>query len=106
MDQERRRGIIHTYIHIYTHTYIQMLVVDPSKRFTAIQCLEHAWIKNAGEASAKKMHSSHRAFLLIRKLSIFDNIDPACLQEITTRLKVVKAEAVCMYVCISVYVCM
>jgi calcium/calmodulin-dependent protein kinase I len=71
----------------------RMLVVDPSKRFSAQQCLEHAWIKNAGEASAKKMHASHRAFLLIRKLSIFDNIDPACLQEITQKLKSVKIDA-------------
>eukprot|EP00285_Hemiselmis_virescens_P000685 CAMPEP_0173414886 /NCGR_PEP_ID=MMETSP1356-20130122/84563_1 /TAXON_ID=77927 ORGANISM="Hemiselmis virescens, Strain PCC157" /NCGR_SAMPLE_ID=MMETSP1356 /ASSEMBLY_ACC=CAM_ASM_000847 /LENGTH=478 /DNA_ID=CAMNT_0014377093 /DNA_START=39 /DNA_END=1472 /DNA_ORIENTATION=+ len=71
----------------------KMLVVDPSKRYSAQQCLEHVWIKNAGDASAKKMHSSHRAFLLIRKLSIFDNIDPACLQEVTQALKAVKIEA-------------
>jgi len=71
----------------------KMLVVDPSKRYSASQCLDHPWIKNAGDASAKKMHSSHRAFLLIRKLSIFDNIDPACLQEITQALKAVKIEA-------------
>ena len=38
------------------------------------------------------MHSSHRAFLLIRKLPIFDNIDPTCLQEVTARLKVVRVE--------------
>mmetsp|Transcript_39548 Transcript_39548/g.61682 ORF Transcript_39548/g.61682 Transcript_39548/m.61682 type:complete len:520 (+) Transcript_39548:31-1590(+) len=70
----------------------KVLVVDPSKRWTAAQCLEHPWIRNAGDASAKKLHSSHRAFLLIRKLSIFDNIDPACLQEITLKLKVVKID--------------
>jgi len=70
----------------------KVLVVDPSKRYTAQQCLDHAWISHAGEASAKKLHSSHRAFLLIRKLSIFDNIDPACLQEVTQKLKVVRIE--------------
>lgn len=70
----------------------KVLVVDPSKRYTAQQCLDHAWISHAGEASAKKLHSSHRAFLLIRKLSIFDNIDPSCLQEITQKLKVVRIE--------------
>mmetsp|Transcript_65940 Transcript_65940/g.162287 ORF Transcript_65940/g.162287 Transcript_65940/m.162287 type:complete len:475 (+) Transcript_65940:104-1528(+) len=71
----------------------KVLVVDPSKRYTAAECLQHNWILHAGDASAKKLHSSHRAFLLIRKLSIFDNIDPACLQEITQALKAVKIEA-------------
>mmetsp|Transcript_34336 Transcript_34336/g.77341 ORF Transcript_34336/g.77341 Transcript_34336/m.77341 type:complete len:502 (-) Transcript_34336:82-1587(-) len=70
----------------------KMLVVDPAKRYTAQQCLDHPWIQNAGEASAKKLHSSHRAFLLIRKLPIFDNIDPACLQEVTQKLQLIKIE--------------
>mmetsp|Transcript_3807 Transcript_3807/g.9108 ORF Transcript_3807/g.9108 Transcript_3807/m.9108 type:complete len:522 (+) Transcript_3807:78-1643(+) len=71
----------------------KVLVVDPSKRLTAQQCLEHQWIAKAGDASAKKLHSSHRAFLLIRKLTIFENIDPACLQEVTQKLKVRKVAA-------------
>jgi len=71
----------------------KVLVVDPTKRYSAQQCLDHAWIRNAGDATAKKLHASHRAFLLIRKLSIFDNIDPACLQDITQKLKVVKFDA-------------
>jgi len=70
----------------------KVLVVDPGKRYSAQQCLDHPWITNAGEASAKKLHSGHRAFLLIRKLPIFDNIDPACLQQVTAMLKVVKVE--------------
>jgi serine/threonine protein kinase len=33
-----------------------LLVVDPARRFTVHQCLEHPWIHNAGEASSKKLH--------------------------------------------------
>eukprot|EP00292_Cryptomonas_paramecium_P005260 CAMPEP_0113693906 /NCGR_PEP_ID=MMETSP0038_2-20120614/19947_1 /TAXON_ID=2898 /ORGANISM="Cryptomonas paramecium" /LENGTH=436 /DNA_ID=CAMNT_0000616075 /DNA_START=53 /DNA_END=1359 /DNA_ORIENTATION=- /assembly_acc=CAM_ASM_000170 len=69
----------------------KVLVVDPVERFTAAQCLEHEWIRHAGEASARKLHSSHRAFLLIQKMPVFENIDLACLEEITTKLKLVKA---------------
>lgn len=78
----------------------RMLVVDPTKRFTAHQCLDHHWIRNAGEASATKLHSSHRSFLLIRKLPIFDNIDPACLQMVTAKLKAVRVPQG-QYVCRS-----
>ena len=31
-------------------------MVDPVERFTAAQCLEHEWVRRAGEASAKKLH--------------------------------------------------
>ena len=34
----------------------QVLVVNPVERFTAGQCLEHEWVRRAGEASAKKLH--------------------------------------------------
>jgi CRP-like cAMP-binding protein len=70
----------------------KMLVVDSGKRYTAQQCLDHPWIAKAGEVTSKKLHSGHRAFLLIRKLPIFDNIDPACLQQVTAMLKLVKVE--------------
>ena len=33
-----------------------LLVVDPAQRFTVHQCLEHPWIRGAGEASSKKLH--------------------------------------------------
>ena len=33
-----------------------LLVVDPAQRFTVHQCLEHAWIRQAGELSSKKLH--------------------------------------------------
>jgi serine/threonine protein kinase len=35
-----------------------LLVVDPAQRFTAHQCLEHRWIRHAGEASSRKLHRS------------------------------------------------
>ena len=40
----------------------KVLVVDPSKRLTAQQCLEHPWIANAGDASAKKLHPAQPCF--------------------------------------------
>ena len=70
----------------------KMLIVDPIKRFTAQQSLDHPWIANRGDMSSKQLHSGHRAFLLIRKLPIFNNIDPACLQQVTAMLKLVKVE--------------
>ena len=33
-----------------------LLVVDPCRRFTCHQSLEHPWIKNAVDASSKKLH--------------------------------------------------
>ena len=30
--------------------------MNPVERFTAGQCLEHEWVRRAGEASAKKLH--------------------------------------------------
>jgi serine/threonine protein kinase len=70
----------------------KVLVVEPSVRFTAQQCLDHPWITSQSEKTSKKLHSGHRAFLLIRKLPIFNNIDPACLQQVTALLRLVKVE--------------
>ena len=70
-----------------------MLQVDPDSRYTAAQCLKHPWIQDGHlNSSGENLHSSHRAFMLIRKLPIFDRVDPQCLQEVTRRLKVVRAE--------------
>jgi len=33
-----------------------LLVVDPCRRFTCHQALEHPWIKHAGDASSTKLH--------------------------------------------------
>ncbi len=38
------------------HTLQKSLTVDPAKRPTAAQCMEHVWIKNAGEAASSKLH--------------------------------------------------
>ena len=37
--------------------------------------------------------SSHRSFILLRKLAIFDNMEPACLEEVSSRLQALKAPA-------------
>jgi len=70
-----------------------LLVVRPCRRFTCHQCLEHPWIKHAGDDSSRKLHSSYRSFMLLRKLAIFDNLDPACLEDVAGRLQAVKAPA-------------
>ena len=69
-----------------------MLNVDPETRITAEQCLKHTWIQDSHLNTTSNLHSSHRAFMLIRQLPIFDRVDPQCLQEVTRRLKLVKAD--------------
>lgn len=69
-----------------------MLHTDPSKRPTALQCLDHPWISNAGEGAANKLHSSHRSFLLIQKMPVFQRIEASCLQEVAQRLKVIRVD--------------
>jgi hypothetical protein len=65
----------------------RMLVVDPKKRLTAAQCLKHPWVVHASKQENKSLGSQHRAFLLIRRLPLFEQLDPACLSEVTSRLK-------------------
>ena len=71
----------------------RMLVVDPSKRLTAEQCLQHRWIVNASLQEDKALGAQHRAFLLIRRLPLFEQVDPSCLAEVTKRLKRVTVKA-------------
>jgi len=69
----------------------RMLNVDSEARPSASACMQHPWIQDSEiNASSDKLHRSHRAFMLIRKLPIFDRVDPQCLQEVTRRLKVVR----------------
>eukprot|EP00960_Hanusia_phi_P077804 768743-Hanusia_phi.AAC.7 len=72
----------------------KMLVVNPSERYSARQCQQHPWIVESPEDSEGpglgSLHGSHRAFLLIRKLPLFANIDPMLLERITRKLKLVK----------------
>jgi len=73
------------------HLIKKMLVVNPKRRLSPSQCLEHQWFTQE-EKSLKEhaLHSHHRAFLLIRKLPVFDSIDPKVLLDVTRRLKIVK----------------
>jgi len=64
----------------------QMLVVDPRRRLTADQCLQHPWIVNASVQENRALGSHHRAFLLIRRLPLFEQMDPLCLSEVTSKL--------------------
>jgi len=71
----------------------QSLTVDPALRPTAGQCMEHPWIMDVGEAASSKLHSSHRSFLLIQKLPIFQRIDANCLLETSKRLQLCTVPA-------------
>eukprot|EP00960_Hanusia_phi_P058001 763738-Hanusia_phi.AAC.4 len=87
----------------------KMIVVNPEERldttqvgFSIIvgasckvdsQCLNHPWIMNEDTASTTRLHASHRAFLLIRKLRIFESIDARVLQEISSKLRSLKVPA-------------
>eukprot|EP00960_Hanusia_phi_P063610 765521-Hanusia_phi.AAC.4 len=71
------------------HLISKMLVVDRSKRLTAKQCLNHIWfdLASSHDAVVSTLHGSLHAFLLIRKLPVFDNIDPKLQQEVINLLK-------------------
>ena len=56
------------------------------------RCLAHPWIQSEG-VSAHRLHSSHHAFLLLRNLKIFENVEPSCLQELVGKLRTVLIEA-------------
>lgn len=64
-----------------------MLVVDPTRRLTAQQCLEHVWITRATDQASSSLGALHKSFLLIRRLPLFQQVDPICLKEVTQRLK-------------------
>lgn len=70
----------------------KMLVVDPAKRLTAEQCLEHEWITKASLQVDRALGSQHKAFLLIRRLPLFEQVDPECLSEVTARLQRITAK--------------
>ena len=55
------------------------------------RCLAHPWIQSEG-VSAHRLHSSHHAFLLLRNLKIFENVEPSCLQELVGKLHTVLME--------------
>ena len=65
----------------------KMLDFDENTRLTASDCLEHPWIKYQGETSAAGVHGNHKAFLMLRRLPIFTNVEPSCLGAVTNRLK-------------------
>ena len=45
------------------------------RRPSASGCMQHPWIQDSDtNASGDKLHRSHRAFMLIRKLPIFDRV--------------------------------
>jgi serine/threonine protein kinase len=52
----------------------KMLVVDPRKRLSATDCLKHEWIQNASRQETCNFGSQHKAFLLIRRLPLFEQV--------------------------------
>jgi serine/threonine protein kinase len=70
-----------------------MLQADPARRIDALKGLKHAWITERESVSRKKLHGSHRAFLLIRRLPLFTDVSPECLQEVVNNLRFVRVDA-------------
>ena len=68
-----------------------MLEVDTNARYSTQQCLSHEWITGQIKTKTLKrttsdLHKNAAKFLLIRKLPIFHDIGPACLQRVAAKL--------------------
>lgn len=57
-----------------THARTHTTQVNPQKRLTAQQCLQHQWIVNASLQEDKALGAQHKAFLLIRRLPLFEQV--------------------------------
>mmetsp|Transcript_11813 Transcript_11813/g.27197 ORF Transcript_11813/g.27197 Transcript_11813/m.27197 type:complete len:735 (-) Transcript_11813:86-2290(-) len=68
------------------------LKVKPEERTSAAAALQHPWMTEGVSLCETKLHGLHRAFMLIRKLPLFDSVDPSCLQEVIKSLKTVRVE--------------
>ena len=55
-----------------------LVVVAPGARLKTKDALRHPWITEYSCAPRAKLHSSHRAFLLIRKLPFFSDVRWIC----------------------------
>mmetsp|Transcript_46257 Transcript_46257/g.72430 ORF Transcript_46257/g.72430 Transcript_46257/m.72430 type:complete len:466 (-) Transcript_46257:179-1576(-) len=74
------------------HLLCNMVTAKPSSRFSASKCLEHDWIAHSDKVANRRLHNSHRPFLLLRKHPLFSQISPALLQEFSSKLSLNRYE--------------
>ena len=69
-----------------------MLTTDPEMRPSATDCLKHVWMEEVQLKRENNFNDKRRAFLVVRRMALFDQLDPDCLGRLAECLKLTIME--------------